>query len=94
MGQSCMSRSGHFILPLNHYFLLNFVVVFLFFQGNYYVQAPMIIFGSSSVAIGLIVVLLLPETLNKTQPQTIDDAERMHAPEHTIIVKKGNDART
>ena len=75
------------MLALNCYFPK------LFLQGNYYVQAPMIIFGSSSVTVGL-VVLLLPETLNKTQPQSIDDAERMHACETIPIVKKEKVVRT
>ena len=55
---------------------LNNASSLLLFQGKFYIQAPMIIFGVLSAAAGLL-VLLLPETLNRRQPQTIEEAEQM-----------------
>ncbi|XP_072032143.1 organic cation transporter protein-like [Amphiura filiformis] len=49
---------------------------FIMYLGNFYIQAPMIIFGVLSAAAGIL-VLVLPETLNRRQPQTIEDAETM-----------------
>jgi OCT family organic cation transporter-like MFS transporter 4/5 len=38
---------------------------------------PMVIFGCASLVAGLL-TLLLPETVNRHLPETIEDAERFH----------------
>ena len=50
---------------------------------------PGILFGGLSTAAGLL-TLLLPETLNRPLPQTIDDIEQWYTDNHTAL-KKSDD---
>ena len=50
---------------------------------------PGILFGGLSTAAGLL-TLLLPETLNRPLPQTIDDIEQWYSGKHTAL-KKSDD---
>ena len=47
---------------------------------------PGLLFGGLSTAAGLL-TLLLPETLNRPLPQTIDDIEQWYSGKHTAEVK-------
>lgn len=47
---------------------------------------PGLLFGGLSTAAGLL-TLLLPETLNRPLPQTIDDIEQWYSGKHTAEAK-------
>ncbi|CAL8148592.1 unnamed protein product [Orchesella dallaii] len=53
--------------------------------GNVAVEAPSISFGTFSCLASLFVVFLMPETLNKTMPQTIEEVE------HSVDMKQLKD---
>ena len=44
-------------------------------SGNFGKALPLVIFGAASVAAGFL-ALLLPETLHKELPESIDDGEK------------------
>ena len=50
---------------------------------------PGLLFGGLSTAAGLL-TLLLPETLNRPLPQTIDDIEQWYSGKHTAEVKSNS----
>ena len=51
--------------------------LFIFlFQTRIWINLPVVLFGILSL-IAAFLVLMLPETLNKTLPQTIEDTEQM-----------------
>ena len=52
-------------------------VLFFFFQGKYlFSELPVIVFGTMALSAGLL-ALMLPETLNKNLPDTIEQAENI-----------------
>jgi hypothetical protein len=48
--------------------------VIIFFQGDYWRPLPLLIYGVLALC-GGVLSLLLPETLNKKLPDTIEDGE-------------------
>ncbi|XP_046582580.1 organic cation transporter protein-like [Haliotis rubra] len=71
----------------------------LVIPGDFGRAVPLIIFGASMVGAGLL-ALLLPETLNKELPESIEDAEKMKSPNQTSdarfvdFVRPGKDDET
>ncbi len=63
MGVSSMSaRVGGIIAPL------------ILILGDYWQPLPLLIFGTSSISAGLL-VLILPETKGKALPETLEEGE-------------------
>lgn len=87
---SFMARVGGILAP--YIGRLNDVV-----KGDIGTALPLVIFGSLSVAVGLL-VLFLPETSNKVLPDTVEDAKNFGKsgknPKNTYSLEKGQEVIT
>lgn len=53
------------------------LIIFILFKGHYFELLPFLTFGVVSLLAGIL-ILKLPETLNKQLPDNLDQAERIH----------------
>ncbi|XP_033740178.1 organic cation transporter protein-like [Pecten maximus] len=79
---SCFARFGSMIAP---YVISSAADI----GGTTGKAVPLIVFGSASIAAGLL-ALFLPETLNKDLPDTIEEGKLFGTPEYDSIKKTGN----
>ncbi|OWF34554.1 solute carrier family 22 member 15-like [Mizuhopecten yessoensis] len=79
---SCFARFGSMVAPY-------VISAAADIEGTIGKLLPLIIFGSASIAAGLI-ALLLPETLNKDLPDTIEEAELFGTPEYDSMRKEAS----